>query len=140
MAKKPTKPAGNDAAPAGVVDPASPDAGGVAPVAPATEIPAADIQLGATTTDPSSVSDQKDHSGSKMPEAQADTARSEKPYIRVVATGPRRRAGLSFSPVPIDLKWSDLGADDDARKATEKALIADPELAIAFYDHEGKAD
>ena len=81
--------------------------------------------------------------GAQNSKAKSDqeTDAEEKFHIRVNApSGPRRRAGLSFSPIPVDLKWSELGVDDEAREAAEKLLIDDPELAVAFYDYEGTAD
>ncbi|MFC6447171.1 hypothetical protein [Shinella zoogloeoides] len=44
--------------------------------------------------------------------------------------GPRRRAGFGFGPVPVDLRWEELGADNDERKDVLERLRADPLLKI----------
>ncbi|MFC6444570.1 hypothetical protein [Shinella zoogloeoides] len=44
--------------------------------------------------------------------------------------GPRRRAGFGFGPVPVDLRWEELGADNDERTDVLERLRADPLLKI----------
>lgn len=52
---------------------------------------------------------------------------SERVYIISAPGGPRRRAGLSFGPVPVELTYDQLGDDPDE---TLEALCADPFLKI----------
>ena len=51
--------------------------------------------------------------------------------------GPRRRAGFSFSPVPVELRAEDLGDDPEA---VLEALRADPLLKIDGRFEERSAD
>jgi hypothetical protein len=44
--------------------------------------------------------------------------------------GPRRRAGFGFGPVPIELRWDELGATDDDREAALNAIRTDPMLKL----------
>lgn len=62
---------------------------------------------------------------------------AEQVLIVSAPAGPRRRAGLGFGPVPVELRWKDLGEDP---KATFEALRADPLLKIDGRYEERPAD
>ncbi|MDG3580412.1 hypothetical protein P7F60_28950 [Rhizobium sp. YJ-22] len=58
---------------------------------------------------------------------------AERIYIISAPGGPRRRANMSFGPVPRDLRWEELGPDPE--KALE-ALRDDPFIKIdGRYEH-----
>jgi hypothetical protein len=63
----------------------------------------------------------------------------EQVLIVSAPSGPRRRAGLSFGPVPIELRGEDLGDDPEG---TINALRADPYLKIdgRFEEHPEDSD
>ncbi len=53
-------------------------------------------------------------------------------HIAIVTApaGPRRRAGFGFGPVPVELRWDDLGDTDEARETALNAIRADPMLKL----------
>ena len=61
----------------------------------------------------------------------------EQVLIVSAPAGPRRRAGLSFGPVPIELRGEDLGDDPES---TINALRADPYLKIDGRIEERRAE
>ncbi|WP_137136621.1 hypothetical protein [Rhizobium sp. FKY42] len=61
----------------------------------------------------------------------------EQVLIVSAPAGPRRRAGISFGPVPVELRGEDLGDDP---VATVEALRADPYLKIDGRYEERPAD
>lgn len=74
---------------------------------------------------PAKTADRLDENDEGM--SQGTTMIAEQVLIVSAPAGPRRRAGLAFSPVPVELRWEDLGEDP---QATFEALRADPMLKI----------
>lgn len=62
---------------------------------------------------------------------------AEQILIVSAPAGPRRRAGISFGPVPVELRSEDFGNDPEA---TFNALRADPYLKIDVRFDERPAD
>ena len=63
-----------------------------------------------------------------LPAAPAEITRV---VVSVVApAGPRRRAGLQFGPVPINLTAAELGGTVEERDETMQLLQADPLLKL----------
>ncbi|MCO5083078.1 MAG: hypothetical protein M9955_15655 [Rhizobiaceae bacterium] len=61
--------------------------------------------------------------------------------VRIVAPqGARRRAGISFTSVPRELTFADLGDDVEAAQETLKILMADPHLSVSPVIEEGSIE
>lgn len=82
-------------------------------------------------------------SGADPEEGEGETMRmmvAEQVLVVSAPGGPRRRAGFSFGPVPVDLRWDDLGATDEEREDALERLRADPMLKIDGRLEERPAD